>query len=527
MALSRADLKILKTKYFPTNGRQLVNASDARKFFDAIIESAVNTVDDGTTIANVNADWLATSGAAEILNKPSTFTPSSHTHIISAITGLQDALDLLASIIYVDGEIDGLQTQIDGITTLLNSDNINLDTIQEIVDAIEDVQTWIATIIINDLTTGGTTKALSAQQGVVLKGLIDTLTSAVDLNTTHRGLTNNPHSVTKAQVGLSNVDNTSDADKPVSTAQATAIGLKEDAANKSTSPGDSSSTTKFPVWSAIVSYFSASQIRSVLGISTLSGSNTGDETTSSIQTKRPLKTVNGNSLEGTGDVSITGGDTLVSEGALINSASSKATPVDADQVGLMDSAASNVLKKLSWANIKATLKTYFDTLYVDKTWKPVQIPIGAMLTSGATYAANTGAGIYISMSGGAADDSIFFNIHLMDGNGIAYDGSTIKLRIHARTSSNGVAADTVGLLLNYAFVKPTDNSMTKVTNVAQQNIDVSTRLQDIEFEVDLANMAGTAGDEILQVTIIRNSTGASADSYTGNFRITGIEIVKV
>lgn len=33
----------------------------------------------------------------------------------------------------------------------------------------------------------------------------------------------NPHAVTKAQVGLGNVNNTSDADKPVSTAQATAI----------------------------------------------------------------------------------------------------------------------------------------------------------------------------------------------------------------------------------------------------------------------------------------------------------------
>lgn len=64
-----------------------------------------------------------------------------------------------------------------------------------------------------------------------------------------------------------------------------------------------------------------------------------------------------------GGVAVTPGDTLTTEGALINSATSKATPVDADYVGLMDSAASNILKKLSWANIKATLKTYFDTLY--------------------------------------------------------------------------------------------------------------------------------------------------------------------
>lgn len=50
----------------------------------------------------------------------------------------------------------------------------------------------------------------------------------------------------------------------------------------------------------------------------------------------------------------------------INSATSKATPVDADELGLVDSAASNVLKKLTWANLKATLKTYFDGLYPAK-----------------------------------------------------------------------------------------------------------------------------------------------------------------
>ena len=48
-------------------------------------------------------------------------------------------------------------------------------------------------------------------------------------------------------------------------------------------------------------------------------------------------------------------------------ATSKATPVDADILPIADSAASNVLKKLTWANIKATLKTYFDTIYVAAT----------------------------------------------------------------------------------------------------------------------------------------------------------------
>lgn len=41
--------------------------------------------------------------------------------------------------------------------------------------------------------------------------------------TDHTQNKENPHEVTKSQVGLSNVDNTSDADKPVSTDQNTAI----------------------------------------------------------------------------------------------------------------------------------------------------------------------------------------------------------------------------------------------------------------------------------------------------------------
>ncbi len=45
---------------------------------------------------------------------------------------------------------------------------------------------------------------------------------------THVGKEDNPHKVTKAQVGLGKVNNTTDAEKPISTATATALGLKAD-----------------------------------------------------------------------------------------------------------------------------------------------------------------------------------------------------------------------------------------------------------------------------------------------------------
>lgn len=75
-------------------------------------------------------------------------------------------------------------------------------------------------------------------------------------------------------------------------------------------------------------------------------------------------------------------------GSSIHGATAKTTPVDADTMPLIDSAASNVLKKVTWANIKATLKTYFDTLYQ---------PIDATLTALAGLA--TGAN-KIPMSSG-------------------------------------------------------------------------------------------------------------------------------
>lgn len=76
-----------------------------------------------------------------------------------------------------------LQNQINTIFTLLSSDNVDLDTLQEIVDAIEKVQISLDTILVNDLTTGGTTKALTAEMGKQLNEIKLTGTIATDAET--------------------------------------------------------------------------------------------------------------------------------------------------------------------------------------------------------------------------------------------------------------------------------------------------------------------------------------------------------
>ena len=50
-------------------------------------------------------------------------------------------------------------------------------------------------------------------------------------------------------------------------------------------------------------------------------------------------------------------------GSAINSATSKSTPVDADEIGILDSAASFVLKKFTWANLKSTFLTYWYSIF--------------------------------------------------------------------------------------------------------------------------------------------------------------------
>lgn len=60
---------------------------------------------------------------------------------------------------------------------------------------------------------------------------------------------------------------------------------------------------------------------------------------------------------------ISAGTTTPTMDAQIHAATTKTPPVDADEFGFWDSV-SSALRKCTWANVKSTLKTYFDTLYM-------------------------------------------------------------------------------------------------------------------------------------------------------------------
>lgn len=142
------------------------------------------------------------------------------------------------------------------------SDVPNLNT----TDAVNNQHTHSNKSVLDSITEAFTTSLKTAYDSAV----IWISTNGANL-INHLSNTSNPHSVTKTQVGLGNVINT----------------------DTTTTSNILDSTDKRFVTDA-----------EKTKLSNTSGTNTGDETTTSIQSKRPLKTIEGNSIEGTGNISL-------------------------------------------------------------------------------------------------------------------------------------------------------------------------------------------------------------------------------
>jgi hypothetical protein len=154
---------------------------------------------------------------------------------VAAINALQGELadDIAQEVVDRDTAIAAAKTE---LTTVINkevSDRKAADTqvrtdLEAAVELVAEELRGADTTLQNNIT-----KEVNDRKGEITrveKLISDEATTRAQADTTvnakvnsHIGNKSNPHGVTKAQVGLGNVNNTSDADKPVSTAQATAI----------------------------------------------------------------------------------------------------------------------------------------------------------------------------------------------------------------------------------------------------------------------------------------------------------------
>lgn len=130
----------------------------------------------------------------------------------------------------------------------------------------------------------------------------------------------------------------------------------------------------------------------------------------------------------------------------VNGFTDKATPSDTDHIGIQETG--GVFKKLSWANLKATLLTYFDTLYsrttaifgIGQTWQDLT----TNRNSNITYTNTTGKAILVIIT--------YQHIASIDQNTIVkVDGVSIgKLR-----SGGGASATTESTV---SFVVPNNSN---------------------------------------------------------------------
>jgi hypothetical protein len=110
-------------------------------------------------------------------------------------------------------------------------------------------------------------------------------------------------------------------------------------------------------------------------------------------------------------------------GSSIHGSTAKTTPIDADTIPLIDSAASNVLKKVSWANIKATLKTYFDTLYQAAGSYLTSANIVQTITNGVTTNAPSEDAVFDALAGKQATLVSGTNIKTIEGQSLVGSGN--------------------------------------------------------------------------------------------------------
>lgn len=234
--------------------------------------------------------------------------------------------------------------------------------------------------------------------------------TSTELNTVSNTLTNhvsntsNPHQVTKTQIGLSNVDNTSDEDKPVSSAQAAAI---SDAKSAGT-------TAQSTINNHIADLNNPHQVtKTQVGLGNVNNTADADKpisTATQTALNNKLSTSGNQTLSGsltiTGDLTVQG--TTVTQDAETLSVKDNLIVTNSDKI---------TLANLSGLAINISSVATYGIVY-DPSDQTVKLGEGT-INSGGEFTFNSSEGLAIAVR----DDSSL----MTDGDLIAWDGTSNKL----------------------------------------------------------------------------------------------------
>lgn len=193
-------------------------------------------------------------------------------------TATQTALDLKANATAVQTALN-LKEDVSNKSAAIGLGNSDqLYPTQKAVKAYVDAQTAAAGVADNSITSAKIANGTIVNADVSPSAAIDFSKLNIQKSDVV-GL-----GITKSDIGLANVDNTSDANKPVSTATQTALNLKEDVSNKSADITLADITNvKFPTALAVKSYVDTRVANAVSGyLPLIGGALTGDLNTSGL-----------------------------------------------------------------------------------------------------------------------------------------------------------------------------------------------------------------------------------------------------
>ncbi|MER8619162.1 hypothetical protein NKG99_20380 [Mesorhizobium sp. M1409] len=198
-------------------------------------------------------------------------------------------------------------------------------------------------------------------------------------------------------------------------------------------------------------------------------------------------------------------------GTPIHAAPAKTTPVDADEVPISDSAAAWVVKKLTFTNLKAFLKTYFDTLYASLT--------GATFTGQITLQ-SSGPMLYMQDIDASAYDfwvhanSNHFYVLADRNNDGAFEGPH-PLDLDAVSSAGYLFGNTIWTTANDGSGSGLNADLLDGFQSSQANAGSTVAVRDGSGDIvtRLFRSEYPAGSDAVNALIGMNATGAGADNY--------------